>query len=367
MYLLQRATSFSALHSLVMAVLMLATTGLAFSQAMPSKNPTPKTEAVRPEGRVFESAEGGFRIWLPKDFRDPIKQNRVIAGKGVNFPAFLSLSDRGSFTISPVEPPSDLVATPELLKKVATGEFEITKTKTERERVLARKGETGIEVYGNGMSGPHVRQARLQLIAAPHRWFEVAFLSLNQDFRDEPDIAAVFDSFEILPATMIKAFTPEPLTRLPYASADGTFKLELPPGFQLPIDQTAQLGSVPGMKISQFLSSGPSGLVLMTRFFEIRGMDTKAQIAEFRERIAAEIIQTMNGRILGSKPVVREGIHGRELRFTGEIAKQAFNGRGLIFGQVGKVYMFIYLSPSKETLDSPETDRFFDSITLNPR
>lgn len=363
------------LHRTVSLALALSfvTAGMAFGQdgigaGANRKQPASSIPAEnKREARVIESTEGGFRFRLPADFREPVKQNRVLAKGGNSFPAFLCLSDRGALTISPIVPPDGFSATPEILKQGALADLGLLKLDPEQERTLERKGESGFEIYAKGRHGQINRFARIQMIAAKHRWFEVCFISITNDLRDDPEIASVFESFEVLPATMIKEFTPETPKPLAYDSPDGLFKLELPAGFQQPIDQSALgAGSIKGLKARQYLASGPSGLLMMTRFYEIPGLNTKAQIAEARDVMANGIIESLKGKILSSKSLFRGGLAWQELRFTGEISGQVFNGRGRILGQKGQIHLFLYLSPSNETLDSAETEKFFDSIIMNP-
>lgn len=316
-------------------------------------------------GRVYESVQGGFRIRLPKDFRDPIKQNRYLKNQVKSFPTFLSLGDRGSFTILPVDPPRGLEANPENLRNIARTEFQITASVAEREVPLERKGEKGLEFFVKSKVGQQAQYARLQFIAAPHRWFEVVFISMVKDHREEPDINEAFTSFEVLPAVQIKDFKPETTPTLPFEPLDKGFQLELPSGFQPPIDQSPALASqVKGLKVSQFISNGPTGLIVMTRFSEIRGMTTPEQINQVREGLTAGILKTMNGRIFKSTSLNRQDISCQEIRFTGEISGQALNGRGLLYGQKGILHLFFYLAPATTTLESPEAERFFKSIRI---
>jgi hypothetical protein len=350
-----------------MAAMMLASTGLVFGQAMPSTNPTPKPEAVRPEGRVFESAEGGFRIRLPKGFRDPIRQYRVNKKTGSSYPVFFSLGDRGAFNIFPAQAPTGINNSIHFLRLAADESMKALEVKSEQERNLNRKGEVGFEIYAKGRFNNQPRFVRFWFLSADHLWCEVSFVSIGDDNRDDADITAALETFEILPLSKIKATAPKQEASLDFKAPDGSFRIELAPGFQEPIDQSELLASrIREMKASQFLSSGPSGLLIMSRFSEIREMNTKAQIAQVREGITAGIIQSFKGRILSSKPIVRGGVACQELRFTGELSGQIMNGRGLIFSKKGEVLLILYLSPSDEALDSQETERMFDSIKLNP-
>jgi hypothetical protein len=366
------AASVSFLGAIFSLIIVSTGPSLGQEKAGAVQTPTTPTGTVSTqsadEGRVFESPEGGFRIRLPRDFRDPIRQTRVLKKDGVSFPAFVSVSDRGTFTIAPFEPPTGLTASPEFLKKAIQLDLEILKLEAEREGVLKRSQEMGYEVFAKGPMKSLPRFARIQIIAARHRWFEITLISPTNDFRDSREVEGVFHSFEVLPETMLKAFMPESTVRLAYDSPDGVFKMELPPGFQPPIDQTALVsGKLKGFKGRQYLSTGPSGLLMLTRFFEIRGLNTKADIATARDGMTNGIIEALKGKIISSKSVIHDGRSWREVRFTGEISGQLFNGRGRILGQKGEIHLFLYLSPSDEVLDSPETDRVFDSIKLNPR
>lgn len=371
MILHRRASSTSNLHTLLLGALILVSAVKVFGQEKnaPVQNPKPTGDAVQSagEGRVFESPEGGFRIRLPKDFRDPVKQNRELKKEGYSFPAFLSLSDRGVLTIVPFDPPAGLENSLGIQRSAAKAEMGNLGVTSQRERILDRKGEVGIEVYAKGRFQTYIRFVRFRFIAATHRWYELAFVSVDVDNRDLTDITAALESFEILPEGETRPAASNTPDRLTFEAPDGSFKLDLPTGFQLPIDQTAQVGSrIQHMKASQFLSSGPTGLLILSRLSEIRGMNTKVQISQFREGMTIGLIQTVKGRIIKSKPVIRGGLACQELRFTGEIEGQLMNGRGLIFAKKGEVLSILFLSPSNEALDSVETDGVFDSIKWNP-
>lgn len=324
-------------------------------------------EGAPSKGRMVESGEGGFRIRLPREFPDFVTQTRVVSGRNQSFSAYLSIGSRGSFTVVPGPARPGLPATLERMKSARDYELKMTNTTIEREETLRVRGTESLEVYSKG---PHLgldRFIRFRFFAVGDRLFEVIYISLEKDSRDDQDITAAFESFEAMSEKEIKSIPQGPSKPLSFSSPDKAFSVVLPPGFQQPVDQSQVVqGRVPEFKVTQFLSSGSSGLILLTHFSEIPDLKTPDQIERFRDGVTEAMVSGFKGKIISSKPVERNGLAAVNIRFTGEAAGQGLLGRGLIFGRKGEVLCFLLLATTPEAVESEEMNRFFDSIKFTP-